>query len=443
MAEPDEQQDTLLYIGQVTALSSTNSFAPTLLQSNTYGEISSAAHSGNLSLGILKPATRPHRWFDYDGAIILTGRLQSDHIGGTGYFSQLYAHLRLYIVDITVGIQPFYNGCAAADLTMGNLLFSTNTHPIPQIRIGLDRWTPIPGFFGYVEVKGGLTHGWLDDNNPYVSNTLLHHAYIGGRIGGTFPVALSYEFHHAAQWGGKSAIYGDLGTSWHDFSQVFLGKEGGSSRNETLNAIGNHIAFQQVCLTAQGKKWYVNAYWQAINEDGPVRFIGFGMNPADGLWGLHMHQTAWPFLHSVTMEFIQTTDQSGPWHDRDGFIYGGRDDYYTNSIYRQGWTYFGRTIGSPALSPSNNRVMAAYIGIKGDIYGFNYRLAAQHTRNYGRYTAPVNNRNTALLLDIYKHVEQAWGMDFGLSLGVDFGSQYGTQFGALITIRKQGLIKTF
>ena len=89
MAEPDEQQDTLLYIGQVTALSSTNSFAPTLLQSNTYGEISSAAHSGNLSLGILKPATRPHRWFDYDGAMILTGRLQSDHIGGTGYFSQL------------------------------------------------------------------------------------------------------------------------------------------------------------------------------------------------------------------------------------------------------------------------------------------------------------------------------------------------------------------
>ena len=83
----------------------------------------------------------------------------------------------------------------------------------------------------------------------------------------------------------------------------------------------------------------MSAYWQVINEDGPIRFIGRGMNNTDGLWGICAVQTRWPFIEGVTYEFLNTTDQSGPIHDRDGAIYGGNDSYYQNGIYTQGWTY--------------------------------------------------------------------------------------------------------
>ena len=201
--------DSLLYIGSVSALSSSGQTAPTWLQANRNGEISSLPHSGNISLGIIKPATRPNRWFDYDGGVVLTGRLAGTPTQGTGYFSLLYAHVRLYIFDITAGVKPQTFGAGDEELSSGCLLVSNNAHPMPRISIGFERWTPFPGLFGYVEVKGGLTHGWMADNTQTVKGTLLHHKYIGGRIGGKLPVNISYEFHHVAQWGGHSQVYGD------------------------------------------------------------------------------------------------------------------------------------------------------------------------------------------------------------------------------------------
>ena len=75
MAEPDTCRDSLLYMGEIDVLSSSGTSAPTWLQANRHGAISSLPHSGNIRAGIRKPATRPNRWFDYDGAVILNGRL--------------------------------------------------------------------------------------------------------------------------------------------------------------------------------------------------------------------------------------------------------------------------------------------------------------------------------------------------------------------------------
>lgn len=449
MAEPDTCRETLLYTGEVSALSSSGQTAPTWMQANRNGEISSLPHSGNLSLGIVKPATRPNRWFDYDGAVVLSGRIAGVPSGnpkqaeGSGFFRALYAHVRLYIVDITAGIQPLTFDAGDPELSSGGLLFSTNAHPIPRISVGIDRWTAFPGLFGYVEIKGGVTHGWLTDKNPYVSKTLLHHKYIGGRLGGKLPVNISYEFHHAAQWGGYSVQYGDLGNNREAFRSALLVESGGTMRNDQINAQGNHIGFQQMALDIKGKGWKVSAYWQTIQEDGPIRFIGFGMNNKDGLWGVSATQTIWPFIQGVTYEFLNSTDQSGPFHDRDGCVYGGMDSYYQNTIYRQGWTYFGRIIGSPLLSLNNSRVMAHHIGIRGDIYSYRYRILCTYADNYGNYRTPVRSHNTAVLIEVNKRVPQAWNLEFGIALAGDFGTQYGNQFGAMITVKKQGIIKNW
>ena len=449
MAEPDTCRETLLYTGDVSAISSSGKTAPTWMQANRNGEISSLPHSGNLSLGIVKPATRPNRWFDYDGAVVMSGRIAGVQSGdpkqieGTGFFRALYAHVRLYIIDITAGIQPQVFGAGDPELSCGGLLFSTNAHPIPRISVGIDRWTAFPGLYGYLEIKGGVTHGWMADNNPYVSKTLLHHKHIGGRVGGKLPVNISYEFHHAAQWGGYSAEHGNLGNDFKALWHVALGQGGGSTRNEIQNAQGNHLFSQQLCLTVKGDRWHVDAYWQNINEDGPVRFIGATMNAVDGRWGVSAEQQVWPFISGLTFEIVQTTDQSGPMHDRDGMVFGGDDNYFWNVIYPQGWTYFGRTIGSPLMSPVNNRVWAYHAGVKGDIYGFRYRILCTYADNYGSYRAPARSHNTAVLMEVKKHIPQAWGLDFGIALAGDFGNQYGNQFGGMITISKQGIIKNW
>jgi hypothetical protein len=304
-----------------------------------------------------------------------------------------------------------------------------------------------------VEIRGGISNMWMMDN-VYVEKVMIHHKWIGGKIGGKFPINLSYEFHHAAQWGGFSPVYGDLGNNWNAFVNALFVRSGGSMATDQINAQGNHIGSQILTLDIKGNKWKVSAYWQNIFEDGPIKFIGFGMNTPDGLWGINITQRHWPFISGLTYEFIQTTDQSGSFHDKDGFIFGGNDNYYRNSIYQNGWNYWYRTIGTPFITSPiynvegtiytlNNRVKAHFIGIKGDIYGYKYRVVCSHADNHGTYNKPLRSNNTAILIECSKHVEKAWGLDFGVAFASDFGNQFGNQFGALFSIAKKGILTTY
>ncbi len=456
----DEGQDTLLYTVGLQGAASYGQTAPYWLQTNRHGDVSAAPLSGNITAGIIKPATRPNRWFDYDFALTLTGRLQSGSGAiqpsqnrlGNLYSTLAYAHLRLYIIDITAGIQPEQYGPTDNLLTSGGLLYSYNARPMPGVKIGIDQWTAFPGLFGYVEVRGGIAHMWQTDN-VYVTQGMVHHKWVGGRIGGRLPVNVSYEFHHVAQWGGYSPVYGDLGNSWQAFMNAVLVRSGGTMANDQINAQGNHIGSQILTVDAKGDGWKMSAYWQNIFEDGPIRFISAGMNVADGIWGLHISQDKWPYISGLTYEFINTTDQSGSYHDKDGYIYGGADSYFRNGIYCNGWNYGYRTIGTPfitspiynadgTIDTRNSRVQAHYIGLKGDIYGYRYRVVCSYAKNYGNdnRSKTLLSTNTGVLLEVERHIEKAWGLDFGLSLAADFGTQFGNQFGAMIRISKQGLI---
>ena len=452
--------DTVQYNIGVSALASSGRFAPFWLQSNMNGDISSSPFSGNVSAGVYKQAVHNERWWDYDFAVQLTGRVQSRIPGSafdmqqrmaTGYFNQLYAHLRLYIFDITAGIKPMIYEMQDTALSMGSMVFSGNSQPLPRLTIGIDRYTPVPGCYGYFELKGGLTHAWLADN-VYMRGSNIHHKWLALRLGGRLPVNISYELHHAAQWGGISPVYGDIGSDWQSFVNVFLARGGGVMRNDQLNAQGNHVGSQQLMLTGKGNGWEVSMYWQNFFEDN-FAAIGDGQNLADGLWGISLMQIRWPYVQGVTYEFMNTTDQSGPWHDRDGLCYAGNDSYYRNSVFVNGWNYFFRSIGTPFITSPlynedgtiytlNSRVRVHQIGVRGDIYGFLYRVKLSYARNYGNdnTSRAVLSDNTAILLEVTKHSEQAWGLDFGLRIAGDFGTQWGNQFGAQITVSKRGII---
>ena len=214
----------------VSAVASSGQYAPFWLQSNTNGDISSSPYSGNLRAGIYKDAVHDERWWDYDFAVELTGRVQKPIAGSpfdvqrrvaTGYFNRLYAHLRLYVFDITAGIKPMIYETQDTALSMGSMVLSGNSQPLPRVTIGIDRYIPFPGCYGYFELKGGLTHAWLVDN-VYMKGSYLHHKFVAFRLGGRLPVNVSYEFHHAAQWGGYSPVYGDIGNDFRSFANVLL-----------------------------------------------------------------------------------------------------------------------------------------------------------------------------------------------------------------------------
>ena len=428
--------DVIQYNVNMLALVSSGNQTPFLLRANRNGNISLSPYSGTISAGIIKPATSPTRWWDYDFGMQLIGRFEKNEV--PGYFEQLYAHARLYVIDITVGIHPVVYGSQSRSLSSGGLLFSGNAYPIPRLTIGIDDYVAFPGLYGYLEIKGGLTHGWLYDFSD-VQRTNLHHKFAGVRLGGRFPLTLAYEMHHVAQWGGYKGAT-DYGNTLSDWWNVFLFRSGGITLSDQLNAQGNHIGFQEITLAYKDREWQVKAYWQSLFEDMSAAFIGFGTNVADGLWGVNIQQQQWPFINQFTYEFLNTTSQSGPLHDKDGLVFAGRDSYYTNSAYPQGWTYFTSIIGNPYLQTNNNRVRAHFIGLGGNIYGYNYRLIASHVDNYGTYKMPSASYNTAILLEINRHFEKVWGLDVGVALAADFGTQYGNQLGALLTIRKQGVI---
>jgi len=464
-----EANDTLLYSAGVEAIASSGKYAPFWLQTNRNGRIAASPYGGYFNAGIIKPATCSDRWFDYDFAAELTLGAYSTGAAaplrasrfpyynwqqGSVQINQLYAHARLFIVDITAGIRPHKGLISNPSLTSGGLMYSSNAMPMPGISIGIDEYTAFPGLYGYLEFKGHVEHNWISDQ-VYVQGAKLHYLYVGGRAGGSLPVNVSFEVEHVAQWGGYSPDYGDLGNNFGAWLNACLGRAGGSFANDQLNAQGNHILTQKWQIDVKWTNWIVSAYWQTLSEDNSKAFTGRGTNLADGLWGVCFEQKQWPYISAVTLEYVGTSDQTGPFHDQDGLIYAGNDEYYRNSVYKNGWNYFYRTIGTPFItSPiynedgvifsENLRCKAWYMGLEGDIYGFRWRAKASYAQNYGVYRNgdlyEKTSRNTALLLEVNKRVEKAWGLEFGLRLGADFGTQFGNCFGAMLTIRKQGLI---
>jgi hypothetical protein len=65
---------------------------------------------------------------------------------------------------------------------------------------------------------------------------------------------------------------------------------------------------------------------------------------------------------------------------------------------------------------------------------------ASHVNNYGTYQQPSKSYSTALMLEVSRLFEKAWGLEFSLALAGDIGTQYGNQFGAMLSIRRQGII---
>jgi hypothetical protein len=185
-------------------------------------------------------------------------------------------------------------------------------------------------------------------------------------------------------------------------------------------------------------------------------------NWRDGNWGIECSFSKQSFLKKIVLEYIQTTNQSGPFHfpfrkefpQETKVRIGGADNYYNHGYYTSGWSHFGHAIGSPLLtSPEynrdgmlgfkDNRIKALHGGLKGSFSsGFLYRVLGTAKYGYGRIGMPFLKRLYALsgLVECSYICPKSKGWEFGIQFAVDKGSIYDNNIGCLFRIAKTGKV---
>jgi hypothetical protein len=447
--------DTIGYTIDARFNGGTGSYAPFLSTANQYDRYSFTPNSGTL-WGTVHKEIQNIRLFDYGFGAELDGNVSKKE---SRFFpGELYIQGKAWFLNVFAGCKQETFGNQDAELSAGGMLWSQNSRPIPNISIETNGFIDVPYTKGYVAVKGGLSHGWFDENIG-TKNLLLHHKYAAIQVGGSFPVTINYGIQHVVQWGGVSTKYGTMPVTLDNYLRIFLGEHGGSTANESdqINTLGNHIISQNLGFDLKLKSIVVSLYWQNLTEDPPVKFITAAPNVMDGLWGLSVHFPTFKPFNAFVLEYMSTTDQSGPWHDLDGVIYGGTDGYYQNGSTPGGWSYHGMTIGNPWLtSPNynsngsttteNNFVRLYYFSGKGSIHTTNYRVSVAYSENFGSYDSSNGyklsyancKKQLSYQLETFTPVNFLRNTKISLGIAGDSGAMYGNNLAFIFGVSYTG-----
>ncbi|ARK13557.2 capsule assembly Wzi family protein [Fibrella sp. ES10-3-2-2] len=399
------------------------------------------------------------------------------NVGATTQFILPEAHVkgRLGAFELYVGRKRELIGLVDTLLTSGAYAWSGNALPIPKIQLGVYQYTPVPFTKGVVSFLGAYAHGWFENNGRIVQHSYLHQKYLYGRLGKpTWPFRLYGGFNHEVIWAGQAppgvlsdliAVNGKLPSALKYYPAVVLGLRGQGDRNDPNvtsledNRIGNHLGSVDLGADVNLRNWNLYAYRQFLYDDGS---LFYGTNLADGLNGLRLKNRRSPagepfFLQQITVEYLYTKSQGGAEFVIDDPDQRGQDNYFNQGQFIDGWTYFGRTIGTPFLTPQgevrpslprqpgivNNRVSAVNVGASALVSGslqLTTRLSL--SQNFGLYSLPYANGLTQFsgLLTAAFPIAAFGGTTLSSSLGVDAGGLLPNSVGVYVGLRKTGLL---
>ncbi|MBO0950277.1 capsule assembly Wzi family protein [Fibrella forsythiae] len=399
------------------------------------------------------------------------------NIGVTNQFILPEAHVkaRLGAFELYAGRKREIIGLVDTLLTSGAYAWSGNTLPIPKIQIGLYQYTAVPFTKGVLSVLGAYAHGWFENSDRLVKGSYLHQKYLYGRIGKpNWPFRLYGGFNHEVIWAGQAApgvlsdliaVNGKLPSGIQYYLPMVLGLRGQGDRNDPNvtsledNRIGNHLGSIDLAADVNLRNWNLYAYRQFLYDDGS---LFYGTNLADGLNGLRLKNRRQPagepfFLQQLTVEYLYTKSQGGDDFDVIDPERRGRDNYFNHGQFPDGWTYFGRTIGSPFLTPTaearsslpinrgivNNRVSVVNLGASALISGtvhITSRLSL--SQNLGTYSVPYPDAPTQFsgLLTAALPISAFGGTMLSSSLGIDVGGLLPNSVGVYVGLRKTGLL---
>ena len=209
------------------AASGTKEKLPFWLVSNQYSLLERDYFNVYSAIGYHKKFSKDKN-FDIAYGAKLINRFSNDyHI----YPEELYGRIkyRLFIFQAGRLCKGFNN--EDNKLSSGNLLWSGNAIPLPEISIFTSDYFKLPLLNNMFSIKGGLQHGWFD-NNQFIKKTRLHHKFLYLKIGGEYPVNLAFGIHHYAQWAGISSdtLIGKLPDNLKKYMKIVFAAPGENSR---------------------------------------------------------------------------------------------------------------------------------------------------------------------------------------------------------------------
>ncbi len=478
LAPRAQEADTLAreatsYRATLAGSAGSGDHTPFWIASNQYGKVPLEANNAYLNVGVFHDQSFG-KDFHWGAGVDVVGAIPRYR---NVYLQQLYAEIGFQRLLLTVGSKERYTSLLNRRLSSGDLSFSANARPIPEVNLSLPAFTVVPLTRGWLQVKGDFALGrsfdqsYLTDfaaeGQTYNQRVLWHHKSLYLKVEdtrGDFPLALTVGVQHWAQWGGTSTdpAIGEQPHSFKDFLRVICGSKGGQQASVTdqVNVLGSHSGSYDFRLDYDQPAWSLSAYHQhPFNDKSGMIFV----NGLDGLWGaeLKLHQLPW--LRVLVVEYLTTRDQSGPfhfiWFDHGKYpgVGGGNDDYYNNIEYTTGHSYFNRALGTPLiLSPEYNedgrlgfqcnRVRDWHVGAEGALSPhLDYRVLFTYMNGWGRHAAPFlkKKRSAATFVGLtYTHPHlQGWHFEGALSL--DTGSLLGDNFAFQLKVTKRGILKAY
>lgn len=449
--------------------------APFFHTANKYGASTIDVFGGYLRGSVLKEMNVENENFDWGAGI--------DLIGSTGnYYSvflqQFYVEGKWKMLDAMIGMKEYNHSFQNQRLSSGSLVWSGNSRPIAEARIGIFDFYTIPGTNGWLQIKGELSFGRMIENKylrhtfnylygGYATDIWHHNKNIYFRSKENKPFILTLSAQLTTEFGGHTRLY-DNGLLYHEqnakpslrsFWQAFFPSAGDMSASVADqqyyygNTLGSWSAQAEYKFRNQSR---LHAYFEWFFEDAS----GMGkMNGFDGLWGLEYDLNSSSIISNILIEYLQTTNQGGPIHfsptnDNNGSVIQGshatgHDNYYVHQFYN-GWSHQGMTIGNPLiqspvynkngyLQTLHNRIKAVHVGIGGHFSrNLDYRLLANYLISWGTFDVPVMSpvHNASAMIELSYQNPRLKGFRFTGSTSFDQGKLYGDNWGVSLSIRK-------
>ncbi len=437
------------------------------LQANQYGSVPPTVPAATLRADVWKTYSRwdtmaPRGRFDWCMGIQGVGNATPNP---QLILPVLYGKLCWKALELSAGRWRQLTGLGDSTLSSGFINGSNNALPIPKIQLATLGYVPLGFTKNWLAVNAGYSHGWF--MNTYIQGAYLHQKYLYLRMGKPTSRLKGYlGINHEVQWGGQAdylkgspvAIDGKLPSSVSYYPDIVLGlrprawSAPGYTSFDGAYWFGNGLGSADIGieLTTPTGTWLL--YHQHIYED----YSGLvGQNLPDGLTGLSWHRPvdaprSW--LNRVVVEYLSTLDQSGASFDLNS-AFQGEDNYFNHGQYREGWSYQGRTIGTPFILPQanlqtgakggqffpNNRLTMGYLGASGQVgKGVDWFFRLSYSQNYGTYSNPYPTPfgQVSALVNGQWQVPNVSNLRLVASVAMDQGELLPNTVGGFIGLRK-------
>jgi hypothetical protein len=391
------QKEIKLKVESQYLYSSKTNLQPFYQYTNQWGVVSAFEQSQGLFIAGLQYQLLDKRNIQLDMGTSGVLRNKTDD----SFLHEAYIKGKLFnFIDISLGKHAWSPVSYNDQLTVGGFMRNANARPIPRAQIGIFDYWPVGFLNEAIEIKGGLSHGLLNDDRTSLglsneANDVQVHekwAYIKA---GKIKVQPYIGLFHGALMGGERASGAEIGTDyWATFFAKGSEEIGGG---EATNTAGAHDGFWDIGLYFNNEVGNFHFYLQKPFADGSGMKI-YNRTNHDYKIGVlaQLHHVKW--IKNVSVELIKTNYQSGEGipdpiypegtdkagqiifisaiedcdafmltyfgEDTDGYTtddvkeyleinqnhglkYGGRDDYNNNYVYYNAWTYQKQAMGLP------------------------------------------------------------------------------------------------